>query len=178
MGADQEPGRCVSVEGERRQRHNPRRLRPLEEACADHADYGPLAALRPDLRKDIAALLRAPGAVRGRVCPRLVQLTHRDMGPIQRYLGPLVPKETLIWQDPIPAVDHPLVDDKDVAALKAKILASGLSVSQLVSTAWASASTFRGSDKRGGANGARIRLSPQKDWEVNQPAQVKTVLQK
>ena len=106
------------------------------------------------------------------------KLTHRDMGPIARYLGPLVPKETLIWQDPIPAVDHPLIGDKDIAALKAKILASGLSVSQLVSTAWASASTFRGSDKRGGANGARIRLSPQKDWEVNQPAQLKTVLQK
>jgi catalase-peroxidase len=106
------------------------------------------------------------------------KLTHRDMGPIQRYLGPLVPKETLIWQDPIPAVDHPLVDHKDIAALKAKILASGLSVSQLVSTAWASASTFRGSDKRGGATGARIRLAPQKDWEVNQPAQLKTVLAK
>ena len=106
------------------------------------------------------------------------KLTHRDMGPRVRYLGPLVPKETLIWQDPIPAVDHPLIGDADVAALKAKILASGLSVSQLVSTAWASASTFRGSDKRGGANGARIRLSPQKDWEVNQPAQLKTVLQK
>jgi catalase-peroxidase len=100
------------------------------------------------------------------------------MGPIHRYLGPLVPKETLIWQDPIPAVDHPLIDEKDVEALKAKILASGPSVSQLVSTAWASASTFRGSDKRGGANGARIRLSPQKDWEVNEPAQLKTVLQK
>src|SRR5262249_15615107 len=106
------------------------------------------------------------------------KLTHRDMGPIQRYLGPLVPKEVLIWQDPIPAVNHPLVDDKDVATLKAKILASGLSVSQLVSTAWASASTCRGSDKRGGANGARIRLSPQKDWEVNQPKQLATVLQK
>ena len=106
------------------------------------------------------------------------KLTHRDMGPIQRYLGPLVPKETLIWQDPIPAVNHPLVDDKDTAALKAKILASGLSVSQLVSTAWASASTFRGSDKRGGANGARIRLSPQKDWDINQPKQLATVLQK
>src|SRR3982075_934549 len=106
------------------------------------------------------------------------KLPHRDMGPIQRYLGPLVPKETLIWQDPIPAADHPPIDEKDAAALKAKILASGLSVSQLVSAAWASASTFRGSDKRGGANGARIRLSPQKDWEVNQPAQLKAVLQK
>ncbi len=106
------------------------------------------------------------------------KLTHRDMGPIARYLGPLVPKETLIWQDPIPAVNHPLIDEKDIAALKAKVFASGLSVSQLVSTAWASASTFRGSDKRGGANGARIRLSPQKDWEVNQPKQLAMVLQK
>ena len=104
------------------------------------------------------------------------KLTHRDMGPIARYLGPLVPKETLIWQDPIPAADHPLIDEKDVAELKAKILASGLSVSQLVSAAWASASTFRGSDKRGGANGARIRLAPQKDWEVNQPAELAKVL--
>jgi catalase-peroxidase len=104
------------------------------------------------------------------------KLTHRDMGPIVRYLGPLVPKETLIWQDPIPAVDHPLINEQDAAALKAKILASGLSVSQLVSAAWASASTFRGSDKRGGANGARIRLAPQKDWEVNQQAQLAEVL--
>ena len=104
------------------------------------------------------------------------KLTHRDMGPIARYLGPLVPKETLLWQDPIPAVDHPLIGEQDIAALKAKILASGLSVSQLVATAWASASTFRGSDKRGGANGARIRLAPQKDWEVNQPAQLAKVL--
>jgi catalase-peroxidase len=106
------------------------------------------------------------------------KLTHRDMGPIARYLGPLVPKETLIWQDPIPAVDHPLIGEQDIAALKAKILSSGLSVSQLVSTAWASASTFRGSDKRGGANGARIRLKPQKDWEVNQPKQLAAVLTK
>ena len=106
------------------------------------------------------------------------KLTHRDMGPIQRYLGALVPKETLIWQDPIPVVNHPLIDAKDATALKAKILASGLSVSQLVSTAWASASTFRRSDKRGGANGARVRLSPQKDWEVNQPAQLQTTLAK
>jgi catalase-peroxidase len=105
------------------------------------------------------------------------KLTHRDMGPIVRYLGPLVPKEPLSWQDPIPAVDHPLIGEQDIAALKAKILASGLSVSQLVSTAWASASTFRGSDKRGGANGARIRLAPQKDWDVNQPPQLARVLE-
>jgi catalase-peroxidase len=104
------------------------------------------------------------------------KLTHRDMGPIARYLGPLVPKEALSWQDPIPAVNHKLIGEKDVAALKAKILASGLTVSELVSTAWASASTFRGSDKRGGANGARIRLAPQKNWEVNQPGELAKVL--
>jgi catalase-peroxidase len=106
------------------------------------------------------------------------KLTHRDMGPIARYLGPLVPRTPLIWQDPVPANDHPLVGDAEVAALKARVLASGLTVSQLVSTAWASASTFRGSDKRGGANGARIRLAPQKDWEVNQPAELAIVLAK
>ena len=106
------------------------------------------------------------------------KLTHRDMGPRSRYLGPEVPKEELLWQDPIPAVDHPLIDDQDVAALKAKVLASGLTVPELVSTAWASASTFRGSDKRGGANGARLRLAPQKDWEANQPAQLAKVLAK
>ena len=105
------------------------------------------------------------------------KLTHRDMGPISRYLGPLVPAEHLLWQDPVPAVDHQLIGDEDIAALKATILASGLSISQLVATAWASASTFRGSDKRGGANGARIRLAPQKDWEVNQPAELAKVLQ-
>ena len=104
------------------------------------------------------------------------KLTHRDMGPRARYLGSLVPQEVLIWQDPVPAVDHPLVDAQDVAALKAKVLASGLTIPQLVSTAWASASTFRGGDKRGGANGARIRLAPQKDWEANQPAQLAKVL--
>jgi catalase-peroxidase len=106
------------------------------------------------------------------------KLTHRDMGPRARYLGKLVPKEELIWQDPVPAAAHPLIDAKDVAALKAKILESGLTVAQLVATAWASASTFRGSDKRGGANGARIRLAPQKDWEVNGPAGLKSVLAK
>ncbi|MHB1691866.1 MAG: catalase/peroxidase HPI [Thiomonas sp.] len=106
------------------------------------------------------------------------KLTHRDMGPRSRYLGKLVPKEELIWQDPVPAANHPLIDDKDIAALKAKLLGSGLSITQLVSTAWASASTFRGSDKRGGANGARIRLAPQKDWEVNQPAELAKILSK
>ncbi|MGO9483671.1 MAG: catalase/peroxidase HPI [Rhodomicrobium sp.] len=106
------------------------------------------------------------------------KLTHRDMGPLSRYLGALVPKEPLLWQDPVPPVDHPLIGEQDIAALKAKILASGLSISELVTTAWASASTFRGSDKRGGANGARIRLAPQKDWEVNQPAGLAKVLQR
>src|SRR5258708_5066804 len=104
------------------------------------------------------------------------KLTHRDMGPRARYLGPEVPAEELLWQDPIPAANHPSIDTQDIAALKSKILASGLPVSRLVSTAWASASTFRGSDKRGGANGARIRLAPQKNWEVNQPAQLANVL--
>jgi catalase-peroxidase len=104
------------------------------------------------------------------------KLTHRDMGPRERYLGPEVPAEELIWQDPIPAVNHPVIDAQDIAALKSKILAAGLPVSQLVSTAWASASTFRGSDKRGGANGGRLRLAPQKDWAVNEPAQLANVL--
>jgi catalase-peroxidase len=106
------------------------------------------------------------------------KLTHRDMGPIARYLGPLVPKEPQPFQDPVPAVDHKLIGEQDIAALKAKILESGLSISQLVTTAWASAASFRGSDKRGGANGARIRLAPQKDWEVNQPAELAKVLKK
>jgi catalase-peroxidase len=104
------------------------------------------------------------------------KLTHRDMGPKERYLGPDVPQEELLWQDPIPAVNHPLINENDIAALKAKVLSSGLSIAELVSTAWASASTFRGTDKRGGANGARIRLAPQKDWKVNNPAQLQKVL--
>jgi catalase-peroxidase len=106
------------------------------------------------------------------------KLTHRDMGPLSRYLGPLVPKEPQLWQDPVPPVGHKLIGDRDIAALKAKVLASGLSISELVTTAWASAASFRGSDKRGGANGARIRLAPQKDWEVNQPAVLEKVLPK
>ena len=105
------------------------------------------------------------------------KLTHRDLGPRERYVGPEVPAEVFVWQDPVPAVDHELIDAQDIADLEGKILAAGLSIPQLVSTAWASASTFRGSDKRGGANGARIRLVPQKDWDVNQPAQLSTVLQ-
>ena len=107
----------------------------------------------------------------------MVQADHRDMGPRSRYLGPEVPAEELIWQDPVPAVDHQLIDEQDIKDLKGKIIASGLSISQLVSVAWASASTFRGSDKRGGANGARIRLEPQRSWDVNQPEQLQTVLQ-
>ena len=130
----------------------------------------------PEFGKISRRFLDDPQAFADAFARAWFKLTHRDMGPRARYLGPEVPKEELIWQDPIPAVDHKLIDEKDIAALKAKILASGLSVSKLVSTAWASASTFRGSDKRGGANGARIRLAPQKDWEVNQPAELAKVL--
>ncbi|MGQ5525383.1 catalase/peroxidase HPI [Chitinimonas sp. PSY-7] len=137
-------------------------------------------ALRTDpaYEKISRRFLQDPQALADAFARAWFKLTHRDMGPLARYLGPLVPKEVLIWQDPIPPVDHALIDTKDVETLKAKVLASGLSVSQLVSTAWASASTFRGSDKRGGANGARIRLAPQKDWEVNQPAELNKVLSK
>jgi catalase-peroxidase len=130
--------------------------------------YGPIAKRFLDHPQELAdAFARA-----------WFKLTHRDMGPISRYLGPLVPKEAQLWQDPVPAVDHELIGERDIAALKAKILTSGLSISQLVTTAWASAASFRGSDKRGGANGARIRLAPQKDWEVNQPAALAKVLEK
>ena len=130
----------------------------------------------PEFGKISRRFLDDPQAFADAFARAWFKLTHRDMGPRARYLGPEVPAEELIWQDPTPAVDHPLIDEKDVASLKTKVLASGLSVSQLVATAWASASTFRGSDKRGGANGARIRLAPQKDWEVNQPAQLAKVL--
>ena len=130
----------------------------------------------PAYEKISRRFLANPGELADAFARAWFKLTHRDLGPRARYLGPEVPAEELIWQDPIPAVDHGLIDAEDVAALKAKLLASGLSVCQLVSTAWASASTFRGSDKRGGANGARIRLAPQKDWEVNQPEQLAKVL--
>ena len=128
--------------------------------------------LDPAYEKISRHFLENPDAFADAFARAWFKLTHRDMGPRARYLGPDVPEEELLWQDPIPAVDHALIDDNDIAALKAKILESGLSVSELVSTAWASASTFRGSDKRGGANGARIRLAPQKDWQVNNPAQL------
>ncbi|RQP24581.1 catalase/peroxidase HPI [Piscinibacter terrae] len=132
----------------------------------------------PAYEKISRRFLQDPLALADAFARAWFKLTHRDMGPLSRYLGPLVPKEELIWQDPLPKVDHALVDANDVAALKAQVLASGLSISQLVSTAWASASTFRGSDKRGGANGARIRLAPQKEWVVNQPAELSRVLAK
>jgi catalase-peroxidase len=131
----------------------------------------------PVYEKISRRFLENPDAFAGAFARAWFKLTHRDMGPRARYLGPEVPKEELIWQDPIPAVNTKLVDDKDIEILKVKILASGLSISQLVSTAWASASTFRGSDKRGGANGARVRLLPQKNWEANNPTQLAKVLQ-
>jgi catalase-peroxidase len=131
----------------------------------------------PAYEKISRRFLQNPEQFAGAFARAWFKLTHRDMGPRSRYLGPEVPKEELIWQDPIPACNHPLIDENDTAALKAKILASGLSISDLVSTAWASASTFRGSDRRGGANGARIRLAPQKFWEANEPAKLAKVLQ-
>src|SRR5262249_46212694 len=130
----------------------------------------------PDYEKISRRFLEHPDQLAEAFARAWFKLTHRDMGPRARYLGPEVPREELIWQDPIPAVNHKLIDAQDIASLKGKIVASGVSVSQLVSTAWASASTFRGSDKRGGANGARIRLAPQKDWEVNQPVQLAKAL--
>ena len=178
MGADEEPGRRPAVEGEGR---GSRRSRTRYDQSKKHVPTMLTTDLSlrfdPAYEKISRRFYEHPDQFADAFARAWFKLTHRDMGPIARYLGPLVPKETLIWQDPIPAVDHPLIDEQDIAALKAKILASGLSVSQLVSTAWASASTFRGSDKRGGANGARIRLAPQKDWEVNQPAQLAKVLQ-
>src|SRR6185503_17858922 len=178
LGADQEPGRRASVAAEER------RGRGHGADAHDKSKRIAPAMLTTDLslrfdpayEKISRRFMEHPDQFADAFARAWFKLTHRDMGPRPRYLGPEVPKEELIWQDPVPAVDHPLIDDKDVAALKAKVLASGLSVSELVSTAWASASTFRGSDKRGGANGARIRLAPQKDWEVNQPAQLAKVL--
>ena len=179
MGADEEPGRRLAMAGEGRRRptipdaHDPSKKRVPTMLTSDLA-----LRVDPAYEKISRRFYENPDQFADAFARAWFKLTHRDMGPIQRYLGPLVPKETLIWQDPIPAVDHPLIGEQEIEALKAKILATGLSVSQLVSTAWASASTFRGSDKRGGANGARIRLAPQKDWEVNNPAELANVLQK
>ena len=179
VGTDEEPGWCKPVEAKGR-----RRLQapcPMPHDSAKHHAPGMLTTdlslrLDPIYEKISRHFYEHPDQFADAFARAWFKLTHRDMGPRSRYLGPEVPAEELIWQDPIPAVDHPLVDEKDAASLKAKILASGLTVSQLVSTAWASASTYRGSDKRGGANGARIRLAPQKDWEVNQPDQLQKVL--
>jgi catalase-peroxidase len=147
-----------------------------EEAHPGDAHDGPLAADGPDLRADLAAFYENPQELADAFAKAWFKLTHRDMGPITRYLGPLVPAEPQIWQDPVPAVTHDLIGAEDIAALKRAILASGLTIAELVSTAWASASTFRGTDKRGGGNGARIRLAPQNDWEVNNPAELAAVL--
>ncbi len=151
--------------------HDPSKKHPPMMTTADMS-----LRLDPAYEKISRRFLAHPDQFADAFARAWFKLTHRDMGPRARYLGPEVPAEVLIWQDPVPAVNHPLVDAQDIAALKAQVLASGLSVSELVATAWASASTFRGSDKRGGANGARIRLAPQKDWEVNQPAQLAQVL--
>jgi catalase-peroxidase len=152
--------------------HNPsKKLRPMMTTADLSLRFDPI--YEPIARR----FLQNPEEFADAFARAWFKLTHRDMGPRSRYLGPEVPAEELLWQDPVPAVDHQLIDAQDIAALKGKILASGLTISQLVATAWASASTFRGSDKRGGANGARIRLAPQKDWAVNQPAQLQTVLQ-
>ena len=153
--------------------HDPTRRHAPMMSTADMA-----LRIDPAYEKISRRFMQDPKAFADAFARAWFKLTHRDMGPVARYLGPLVPREVQIWQDPIEAVDHALIDEKDIAALKARVLASGLSISQLVTTAWASASTFRGSDKRGGANGARIRLAPQKDWEVNQPAELARVLEK
>jgi catalase-peroxidase len=170
-GANQWLAKDVAEEDMVVDAHDPaKKLRPMMTTADLSLRMDPI--YEPIARRYLAN----PGLLADAFARAWFKLTHRDMGPRSRYLGPEVPAEELIWQDPVPEVTHPLIDEKDLAALKGQILASGLSVSQLVSTAWASASTFRGSDMRGGANGARLRLAPQKDWEVNQPAQLSTIL--
>src|SRR5271157_2803971 len=180
MGTDQEPGGCASVATKewRRRRYGAGCARSIQASRAHHADHRPRVAVRPCLRKDFKALLRESAGARGRVRQGVVQADPPRHGAYLPLPWPARSAEHQLWQDPVPAVDHELIGDKDIAALKAKILAAGLSISQLVATAWASAATFRGSDKRGGANGARIRLAPQKDWEVNQPAELAKALRK
>src|SRR5438105_15907602 len=168
MGTHEESRRRPPI-GRIRSGHRAGCPRSVKEACPDDAHNGALPEDGPNLFAPIAKRFHEnPQEFADAFAKAWFKLTHRDMGPISRYLGPLVPAEPLLWQDPVPAVDHELIGQQDIAALKAKILASELSISQLVTTAWASAASFRGSDKRGGANGARIRLAPQKDWEVNQ----------
>jgi catalase-peroxidase len=172
-GANQWKPKGASGDGTVPDAHDPRKRHAPMMTTADMA-----MRMDPAYEKISRRFLANPKEFAKAFARAWFKLTHRDMGPRSRYLGSLVPKEVLIWQDPIPEVNHKLIGEKDIAALKAKVLASGLSISQLVTTAWASASTFRGSDKRGGANGARIRLAPQKDWEVNQPAELAKVLSK
>ena len=172
-GAQQWTPKDASAQGTVPDAHDPSRRHAPMMSTADLA-----LRMDPAYEKIARRFQKNPKQFADAFARAWYKLTHRDMGPVARYLGPLVPKEELLWQDPIPAVDHKLVGAKDIAALKAGILGSGLSIAQLVTTAWASASTFRGSDKRGGANGARIRLAPQKDWEVNQPAALAKVLRK
>ncbi len=172
-GAHQWTPKDASAKGTVPDAHDPSKRHAPMMTTAD-------LALRMDPEYEIISrrFLKNPQEFADTFARAWYKLTHRDMGPRARYLGPLVPKEALIWQDPIPVVNHKLVEEQDIAALKARTLACGLSISQLVTTAWASAATFRGSDKRGGANGARLRLAPQKNWEVNQPAELANVLQK
>ena len=148
-----------------------------EKAPPHHADNGPVAALRPDLREIGRRFLKNPDEFALAFAKAWYKLLHRDMGPVGPHmLGPWVP-EAQLWQDPVPAVDHELINEQDIASLKAQLLDSGLSISQLAGTAWAAASTYRKTDKRGGANGARIRLEPQRGWEVNEPEQLSTAVQ-
>ena len=174
LGAHQESGGRLSVEaqGRRRGRYRARRARRHETPRADDVDDGPGPSLRPDLRTHLKRFHENPQEFADAFARAWFKLTHRDMGPRSRYFGPWVPSEQLIWQDPLPEVTHELLSAGETAELKEKILASGLTVGQLVATAWASAATFRGTDKRGGANGARIRLAPQKDWAVNNPPEL------